>query len=164
MSGSTDSRTDRSHLSPDSNISNESRRSQPENPSIRENYQAHTPTREEYILSAIGEGVVAKALGIPFRPTNDKGVHEPVGGYQVRTRPNSGDELIIRTEDNDEATFVLVTRVSELEYDLIGTITGLEAKQPRWWRADAREGSGWFVPQSELDPLTSENFKAKRSA
>jgi hypothetical protein len=40
---------------------------------MRHNYEAHTPTREEYILSALGEGVAAKALGIPFRPTNDEG-------------------------------------------------------------------------------------------
>jgi hypothetical protein len=30
------------------------------------NYEAHTPTREEYILSAIGECVVADALGIDW--------------------------------------------------------------------------------------------------
>ena len=130
---------------------------------MRHNYEAHTPTREEYILSAIGECVVADALGIDWHPGNDKGEHESVGGYEVRTRPHRGDELIIRPEDSDEATFVLVTPFSELMYNLIGTITGFDAKQPRWWRTDGTEGSGWFVPQSALQPVIEENFKSNLS-
>ena len=117
---------------------------------------------EQHALGAVGELVVAKALGIPWEPAGLKCVD--VGGYQVRATVYPTGKLIIRERDRNEEKFVLVTKHSELSYRVCGWISAGDAKQvgkltnpPR----GSRLGPAWFVDQGHLKPLAIQGFPSK---
>src|SRR4051812_6086299 len=92
----------------------------------------YSAQHEAWLLSALGERVLAKVLGIKWTPGGDRGEHEPVADYEVRTRPHPDDDLIIRANDSDDAIFALVVRLSEREFNVVGTIRGFDAKREEW--------------------------------
>lgn len=106
-----------------------------------------------FSLNAMGEMVLAGALNVYWEARTDLGEHAPVAGFEVRTRPSSDDELIIKPDDRDEAVYVLVVQKDERTFRIVGKIRGSEAKQADWWRETTPEGPGWVVPQSALQPF-----------
>ena len=75
-----------------------------------------------------------------------------VGDIQVRTRSNPDYDLIVRPEDRDEDTFVLVVGTIP-RFRIIGWIRGGDAKQPRFLKHHASRPRAYFVPQTELHPF-----------
>lgn len=106
-----------------------------------------------HIEGACGELAVAKALGVfwsgsvnTFKRGGD------VGGIQVRTRSQPEYDLIIRDDDCDDDTFVLVTGQCP-EYDVVGKILGHDGKQDIWRQTYGGRPAAWFVPQAALEPI-----------
>lgn len=104
-----------------------------------------------HIEGACGEMTFAKVADLFWDGsvnTFDKG--GDVGVIQVRTRSKPHYELIVRTKDRDEDTFVLVTGTSPV-YEVHGYMTGAEAKAHDEWRqTHGGRTRSWFVPQEEL--------------
>lgn len=106
-----------------------------------------------HIEGAIGELVVAKHLGI-FWDGSVNTFKLPDLGRQVQVRTRSKDhyDLIVRTNDQDDDLFVLVTGVAPT-YCVRGCIWGRHAKQLHFWACHGGREGAWFVPQSHLAPL-----------
>jgi hypothetical protein len=75
--------------------------------------------------------------------TGDSG--SDVGDCQVRWTGYTRGHLVVYTEDNPAAPFVLVTGRSP-SMNIIGWMPGVEARQDRFWREDVKCPS-WWVPQ-----------------
>ena len=122
-----------------------------------ERYDAHKFSGDgwgAHIDGALAELAVAKALnhywlpvvsGDPRRLTGD------VGDYQVRSTTIRAGSLIIHPTDPDNARFFLVINTTPT-YNVVGSILGSQAKDPRWWRTDTGRPA-FFVPQQALDPI-----------
>lgn len=109
-----------------------------------------------HVLGAVGEFVVARALGLFWSGPGTLRAPD-VASLQVRTRSRSHYELIVHPDDDDDAAFVLVTG-GGLQYHVHGWIEGRLAKKREWWRDPAGGRPAYFVPQRELWPL--DNLKA----
>lgn len=96
---------------------------------MRSTYGEH-PTDgrwERHVNGAIGEQVIAKALGLYWQPNiGGRDVEGDVGRWQVRTSARRG--LIIREGDLDEAPFVLVVGTPP-RFTIVGWLYGYEARQ-----------------------------------
>lgn len=105
---------------------------------------------QKHIEGAAGELAVAKLLDL-YWPGAVGTFHAPDIGrrIQVRTRSKSDWDLIVRTTDEDEDLFVLVTGKAPT-YDVRGEILGWEAKQDRYRANHGGHGEAFFVPASEL--------------
>jgi hypothetical protein len=107
------------------------------------------------INSAGAERAFAAFLGVEWEPlvdASDRGRRSrDVGGYEVRYTPRVDGRLIIKTRDDDDAPFVLVTGRVPV-YIVRGWLRRAgDAKVERFWfRGDGRPQ--WFVPQAELEP------------
>lgn len=106
-----------------------------------------------HIQGARGELAVAIALGQPWQGSVDTFKQGgDVGPLQVRCRSHPDWDLLVRTDDPDEAIYVLVTGTDRV-YNVVGWIRGRDAKRPEWIRSHGGREAAWFVPQSALTPI-----------
>jgi hypothetical protein len=104
------------------------------------------------IQGALGEFVIAKLFdiywsgGMPKRECIGD-----VGRHQVRASTLDHAGLIIYEDDADDVPFILVVGVPP-RFRVPGWMTGGEAKQSRWWRADLHDPA-YLVPQLALHPV-----------
>lgn len=109
----------------------------------------------EHILGAIGEAVVAKALGIYWNGNMGNlragDVNAPIR-LEVRTSAKPGNRLICYEKDADLAAFILVTG-SGNEYEIKGWQWGRVCKDPKYWTDPGTGRPNYFVPQAELRPF-----------
>ena len=101
------------------------------------------------IEGACGELAVAKFtgrtwLGVGIMRGDD------VPGLQVRTTRHATGRLLVRHDDDDAATFVLVTGRTPV-FVIRGWLYGWEAKRDEWWGTPNPNGPALFcVPQAAL--------------
>jgi hypothetical protein len=74
-------------------------------------------------------------------------------GLQVRATRHPEGHLIVRANDSDIETFMLVIVEHELRYRLVGMLVGCAAKIPQYSHHSPGEADCWWVPQSDLDDL-----------
>ena len=101
------------------------------------------------IEGACGELAVAKFTG---RTWLGVGVMrgDDVPGLQVRTTRHTTGRLLVRRDDPNEATFVLVTGRTPV-FVIRGWVYGREAKRDEWWGAPNPTAPALFcVPQAAL--------------
>lgn len=118
-------------------------------------------------LGMLGEGAVAKALGVGWSPNiggNDKATGD-VAGFQVRTASKHHYRLhLYRDGDDDAAPFVLVTGAippfgEAGRFAIRGWIYGRDGKRPEWLRSVvAGRPPSYWVPQPELAPFDTRPF------
>ena len=77
-----------------------------------------------WIMGALGECAVAKALGVPWEKNFNTFKDPDVGPFQVRCSPLYYGGLIFRQEDNPDEIFILVTKISRSEFVVRGWATG----------------------------------------
>lgn len=103
---------------------------------------------------ACGEMAVAKALNIHNPLTIDNFTGADLGtSIQVRTRSKHYYDLLVREGDGDDQAFVLVTGGCP-EYRVHGWMWGRDAKRGEWLKEYGGHPPAYFVPQSELRPLS----------
>ncbi len=104
---------------------------------------------------ACGEMAIAKALGLYWNGSVDtfKSFGD-VGALQVRTRSRPEYELIVRPDDSDDDTFVLITGTAPT-FTVVGAILGGLAKRDEWLQDYGGRPAAYFVPHSELVPLAA---------
>lgn len=91
---------------------------------------------QSHIIGCIGEMAVAKALGVDWADTeNDPGGYD-VLNYQVRSTEKPQPELVVRTRDNPNDTFILC-RVYNNKALIYGFATGLDVRQRGWPKYEA---------------------------
>jgi hypothetical protein len=106
-----------------------------------------------HIEGACGEAAFAKVMGMYWSaPINTFKRGGDVGAIEVRTRSRHDYELIVREDDSDRATFVLLTGACP-RYRVHGWITGAEAKRAEWLQQHGGRESAYFVPQASLSPI-----------
>lgn len=115
---------------------------------VRDPWQCH-------VEGALAEMAFAKAINRHWSHGVNAHSEADVGETEVRYRSNPDWELILRAHDKDDATFVLVTGGNG-EYKIVGSITGREGKDAKWWKDPTGGGRShaYFVPQSALKPWT----------
>jgi hypothetical protein len=74
-----------------------------------------------------------------------------VSGLHVRTRSKHNYELIIREDDPDDGTFVLVTGFCP-NYRIVGCILARNGKRVEWEQDYGGRSPAFFVPHSALKP------------
>lgn len=112
----------------------------------------------EHCEGACGELAVAKALGRYWDGSINTFSADDLPGLQIRTRSKHEYELIVRPQDSDDATWVLVTGVAP-HYRVRGWLGGKDAKRDEWLRDYGNRPKAYFVPHEALRPieeLTSE--------
>ena len=108
-----------------------------------------------YILGAVGEYAVAKYLG-KFYDGNVGNLEavDVAGEYEVKTTPVPGGHLIIKPEAKDDKPFVLAV-VEDMTVRLPGWMMGTDIKQEQYERADQHGRVLYWVPQSDLHPMST---------
>jgi hypothetical protein len=105
-----------------------------------------------HIEGALGEYVVAKALGITW--TGHAGVFHDVADVgidvEVRTRSRHDYDLIVREQDRPDRFYVLVTGRAP-SFRIRGFIYGGEAKEPKWIKTYGNRPPAFFVPADCLE-------------
>lgn len=103
-----------------------------------------------HVEGALAECALAKGLG---RYWAGKGMFrgdDVTGRLQVRSTPHATGCLLLQPDDDDEATFWLVTGSMGV-YVLRGCIKGREGKLPQWWEhKPGTHRPAFYVPQSSL--------------
>jgi hypothetical protein len=103
-----------------------------------------------HIEGAAGELAVAKLLGCFWDGSVNTFKQADIGSdLHVRTRSKHTYELIVRDNDPDGGTYVLVTGFNG-RYVVHGCILGGAAKQPEWRKAHGDRPPAYFVPHSAL--------------
>lgn len=111
-----------------------------------------------HINGALGEQVFAKYLGEYWHPSvNTFKTLGDVGRWEVRTRPRHDWDLIVRADDDERRSFVLITGVCP-NYLVRGWILGRDAKQDQWKRAHGDREEAWFVPAGALHPICEATY------
>jgi hypothetical protein len=103
------------------------------------------------IESACAEMAVAKALKIYWDGSVNTYSAPDVGVFQVRHTPILHGKLIIRPKDSDAETFIFIVGSSP-DFEIIGYMTGKEAKQDKYLSDPHGKAPCWMVPQGELTP------------
>ena len=107
-----------------------------------------------HILGALGELAFCKATGRYWCGSVNTFKGPDVGmSIQVRTRSKHTQDLIVRPKDGDSDVFVLVTG-GPSEFMLHGWMLGKEAKQEKYLTNPGGYGTAYFVPASELHPMS----------
>lgn len=105
-----------------------------------------------HIEGAMGEMVLAKHLGIHWDGSINTFKRDDLPGVQVRTRSGHHYDLIIRTDDDPNSRFVLVTGKCP-NYRIRGWIQGQDGMQEEWLKDYGQRPKAYFVPQGLLLPL-----------
>ena len=107
-----------------------------------------------HLVGALGEAAVAKALGIAYEGTVDTYQEGyDVLNYEVRTRTKDSYDLIVRPGDKNDAPYILVTQ-NGTTFNVWGWILGRDAKHARYLQDFGGRPPAYFVPKSDLLPLT----------
>jgi hypothetical protein len=106
------------------------------------------------IEGACGELAAAKALGRYWSPDAQYRMGSAdVGALQVRTTAIADGHLLVLDTDDDAARFVFVRGVVPT-FDVVGWMTGHEAKAQAWARVlGDRQSLAYFVPAVALHDL-----------
>jgi hypothetical protein len=118
---------------------------------LRDAYGLTTAGWGEHIVGALAECAVAKYLRT-YWSTGERGESD-VGAYQVRYASRADYSLIVHPSDDDTAPYVLVVG-GPYTFTLIGWTWGAEGKQSKYWAEPVKGRAAFFVPQSELYPLS----------
>lgn len=104
---------------------------------------------------ALAEMAVAKALDIYWGAHTMTMKSPDVGSIQVRSSSHKSPHLIVRHNDADNELFILV-QTSPPDCEIIGYLSGADAKRPEYWRQGTGEGVGaWWVPHDKLKSFSS---------
>lgn len=112
---------------------------------------------QHHIHGAIGEYAVARALNVCWSPAVgrlDTESGDLPGNWHVKTTTRAKGSLIVRPHDPEAMIYALV--VVQLPVAVfVGSISGLDARQPEYWRdvnlAAGIHRAAWFVPQRALN-------------
>jgi hypothetical protein len=118
----------------------------------RKNTYVYTSTENNWdrdIESACAEMAFAKGNNWYWPGSVDKFKEPDVAGFQVRHTKFQNGCLVVRTKDNPEEPFVLVTGIHP-DYRIAGWMYGHAARCDKWKKDDY----SWFVPQPMLMPIT----------
>lgn len=108
-----------------------------------------------HVQGAIGEMVVAKALGRYFNPTVNSFKDADLGhDIQVRLRVRHDADMGHNDNDNPDHLYVLVTGRGP-DYCVHGWELGRNVRVPKYRQNLSSLGSLWFVPQNALRPIQS---------
>lgn len=102
------------------------------------------------IDGAAAEMAFAKWLGVYWAGSNRTFKAPDVGSWQVRSTTHREGCLIVRPNDSDRDSFVLILTATP-SFFIAGWLMGSDAKQDKFRRDDS-----WWVPQNELKPLIAE--------
>jgi hypothetical protein len=106
-----------------------------------------------HINGALGEMVVCKFLGVYWSCSIDAFKRPDIGdNIQVKTRSRHDYELIVRSDDNPDHVFILVTGQC-LKYRVHGWLRGGDARRPEWLKTHGGREPAHFAPQSALEPM-----------
>lgn len=124
--------------------------------------QANLPDRHGYdgegwnihIEGACGEYAFCKDRNITWRPTINTFRKEADVGklWEVKTRSRDDYDLIVRPDDVENRSFILVTGRAP-SYTVRGWMIGKDAKRDEWWQTYGDRPGAWFVPQEVLLPI-----------
>jgi len=109
-----------------------------------------------HIIGCVGELAVAKALGVSWTGSVDtfRSVPDLEGGVQVRHRKNPTWDLIVRSNDKDHETFILSRGMPPGAIEVVGWISGKEAKNPEWLKDYGNFNKpAYFVPTWALKEI-----------
>lgn len=108
-----------------------------------------------HIEGCCGELATAKALNIYWNGSINTYKHgADVGSIQVRTRSKNDYDLIVRNNDKNEDTFILVVGQAP-DYRVVGWIKGRDAKKEIYSKTYGNRPAAFFVPQAALHPIES---------
>jgi hypothetical protein len=105
------------------------------------------------LVGALGEVAFARHVGI--EPRKGRVGEHDVGPYEVRSADGAGRSLILHPTDKDADIFTLACRVSANLVLLAGWLTAKEGKHRRYWANPALRHPAFFVPQYELNPMST---------
>jgi hypothetical protein len=106
-----------------------------------------------HVQGAVGEIVVAKALGMYFNPTvNSFKAADLSHDIQVRLRIRHDADMGHNDNDNPDHLYVLVTGRGP-EYCVHGWEQGKNIRRQEFRQSYSALGSLWFVPQRALRPV-----------
>jgi hypothetical protein len=120
---------------------------------LRDKHGAEEQKNFKYhILGARGEMAFKKFIGDQEELTFNTFKSKPdVGDFEVRTRSKDHYDLILRKDDPDDKTYVLVVGES-CRYRIVGWIKGSE-KYLYDKKTYNDRPSAWFIPQSALHSM-----------
>lgn len=111
------------------------------------------------VEGAVAERALAKALGLYWAGLTGSRHADPddadVGRLQVRTTYHRQGCLIIRADDNPDQPYILMVGDAIRGYEVAGWLWGHEAQQEQYLKNPNGAGEAWFVPQSDLHPVTA---------
>lgn len=120
---------------------------------LNKNKHATTSDWATDIDGASAELVVAKFTSQYWPATvNDFKNSPDVGSLHVRSTRHTNGHLIVRNNDPNDGTYVLVV-TDPPKFVIVGSITGHVAKQDIWIREGFGGCTSWWVPQSSLTPV-----------
>lgn len=105
------------------------------------------------IEAACAEIALAKVLGVYWGGGVNTFHDADAGLFQVRHTQLENGCLIVREADSDYERFVLV-RGTHPTYEIPGWLLGADAKTERFARAPGGHMPAWFVPATELRPVS----------
>ena len=107
-----------------------------------------------HIEGSCGELAASLATGRSWPGSVGTYKTEPdVLGFEVRTRSCHDWDLNVRTNDADDAIFVLVT--GKVPHFVVhGWLRAGDGKRPEFWTDHGQRGApAWFIPKALLQPL-----------
>jgi hypothetical protein len=118
-------------------------------------YERNHLTRiSQEIVGACGEMAVAKGLGKFWSPSVNTfhAIPDLAASIEVRATERLDGSLIVRDNDDDHRYYVLVVGTPPT-LNVVGYLSGADAKKDRFARDPHGHRPAWFVPQSELKPI-----------
>jgi hypothetical protein len=121
------------------------------------------------IQGAEAELAVAKALRLPWDGSfvelnkwfdwRESG-HD-VSGLEVRSTHHKNGSLILHPKDKDDSPFILVLTHDRPIFNLVGWNFGRAGKKKEFWRDVGYGRPCFYLPQSQLMPMSSINRNTK---
>jgi len=114
-----------------------------------------TNTWTRNIEGTCGEMAVAKWLNVYWSGNVGDLNAADVGDLEVKTNTSRRwDDLMIQRENRTDRNYVSVLSFLP-RFKICGWITGAEGKQDKYWREGKPGQPCYFVPRSDLHPLTT---------
>ena len=112
-------------------------------------------TTESEIVGVLGEIAACKYFNIDSPLINGFKKFSDVGTLtEIRSTKRPDGCLIVRDRDDNQKNYVLAT-VTRYEVTLHGWLNGNIAKQSKYQRNPHNHGASYFIPQDQLQPLTT---------
>jgi hypothetical protein len=105
------------------------------------------------IVGSVGECVVAKYLN-KFWAGAGLFRGGDVDDYQVRTTTHDSGHLVLNNNDDDSKKYILVC-VNNGVGKIRGWLYAREGKQRKYWRDMSGRGPAYYIPQSDLRPIST---------